>query len=783
MWPGSERHSRPPSALETTETATASAGTWLSRVEPISGTSRLEILPYHREATSVVSSSLDSPVREILPYRNPEEAIDPYFFRTAFIPPTVYIIKQYRPTSYWNRQTNSWRPQNHRRQRRYQQYNPYFNGCINPRNLVNAELESTDNSYTKASSSYAPTAHDEISSVVSLQTSASFNCNGGGSINKILQYFPNCQNLYKNRTLHSNMRTYPLFETEVNDPLSLQIWQTLETKPHLLSLERTPLRKMCVLNGSSPSAYAQMAANRVIKHARDHKVLAAKKLWCLNCDRIPIQPVTSQCGHTRCTKCTMYNGDCPCGGIAPDKLSVNVVTQQLIEKIFNDCNASARDMRSALGRGSLDCGVFPAVRSSKVAATKTRNNLVAYSRMQRRPQSATFPMSAKKARFAVSARTPMTPQVRFKYARSLIENGQLKEAATHLARVAASPDHLSKIARVLLAQTIDALSEARDPRRLIRELNRLIRAQSASSWLRPSDLECPLCYNVYTKPVTTPCGHTYCRTCLERLLDYGKCCALCISKLDEFDLLSTADTIFISAALEAIDARCPPPPLEPDVIPILVCTVAFPSIPCPLFMFDPRYWIMVRRILDSGSRKFGMLAHEKYRNDADYYGTVLEVCDCVLLEDGSFILSTVGVSRFKVIEKDVWDGCDVARIEPLVDKVPSEELAIWKIRNMAWITSYKAQVWLNTVNEAVRESIEAAFGELPNHFNTDESWLQSPDGPAWLWWFIAILPLKPEIKVLILSTKCLLKRLMAVSRTLEVMEHMTKNNTTRWSCE
>ncbi|CAG4929534.1 unnamed protein product [Parnassius apollo] len=767
-----------------TEAATASADTWLSRVAPASGTSRLEILPYHREAPSVDSSSLDSPVGEILPYRSPEEAIDPCFFNTAFVPPTVYIIDHYRPNSYWNQQSNSWRPQNQRRRRRYPQFNPYVNDCINPRNLANAELDSTDNSYTKASSSYAlTTAFDESSSFVSLQTSTSCNRNGGDSIHKTLQYLPRCHKLYKNRALDSNMRTYPLFETEVNDLLSLQIWPTLEAKSHLLSLERTHLRKMCVLNGSSPSAYAQMAANRVIKHARDHKVLAEKKLWCLNCDRIPIQPVTSQCGHTRCTKCTMYNGDCPCGGIAPDKLCVNVATQQLIERMFNGCNT--RDMRAALDRGVLDCGVLPPVRSSKVAATKTRNSLVAYSRMQRRSptESAAFPMSARTGRLAVSPRTPMTPQVRFKYARSLIENGQLKEAATHLARVAASPDKMSKIARVLLAQTIDALSEGKDPRRLIRELNRMTRAQSATSWLRTSDLECPLCYNVYIKPVTTPCGHTYCRTCLERLLDYSKYCALCVSKLDEFDLLSTADTIFISAALEAIDARCPPPPLEPDVIPILVCTVAFPSIPCPLFMFDPRYWIMVRRILDSGSRKFGMLAHEKYRNDADYYGTVLEVCDCVLLEDGSFILSTVGLSRFKVIEKHVWDGCDVARIEPLVDKLPSEDLAIWKIRNMAWITSYKAQVWLNTVNEAVRESIEAAFGELPSYFGTDESWLQSPDGPAWLWWFIAILPLKPEIKVLILSTKCLLKRLMAVSRTFDVMEHMTKNYTMRWGCE
>lgn len=39
-----------------------------------------------------------------------------------------------------------------------------------------------------------------------------------------------------------------------------------------------------------------------------------------------------------------------------------------------------------------------------------------------------------------------------------------------------------------------------------------------------------------------------------------------------------------------------------------------------------------------------------------YYEQVLEVCDCVHLEDGRSILSTIGVSRFKVIERDVRDG-------------------------------------------------------------------------------------------------------------------------------
>jgi late competence protein required for DNA uptake (superfamily II DNA/RNA helicase) len=36
------------------------------------------------------------------------------------------------------------------------------------------------------------------------------------------------------------------------------------------------------------------------------------------------------------------------------------------------------------------------------------------------------------------------------------------------------------------------------------------------------ELECPLCFRMYHNPVTTPCGHTYCRTCLYSSLKYSQ---------------------------------------------------------------------------------------------------------------------------------------------------------------------------------------------------------------------------------------------------------------------
>lgn len=35
------------------------------------------------------------------------------------------------------------------------------------------------------------------------------------------------------------------------------------------------------------------------------------------------------------------------------------------------------------------------------------------------------------------------------------------------------------------------------------------------------ELECPLCFRMYHNPVTTACGHTFCRICLYSSLKYS----------------------------------------------------------------------------------------------------------------------------------------------------------------------------------------------------------------------------------------------------------------------
>lgn len=58
-----------------------------------------------------------------------------------------------------------------------------------------------------------------------------------------------------------------------------------------------------------------------------------------------------------------------------------------------------------------------------------------------------------------------------------------------------------------------------------------------SSWkcITSTDLECILCSRCLLRPVTTPCGHTFCRDCLTRVLDHGLSCPLCMAVLSVGD--------------------------------------------------------------------------------------------------------------------------------------------------------------------------------------------------------------------------------------------------------
>ncbi|XP_061142994.1 LON peptidase N-terminal domain and RING finger protein 2 [Syngnathus typhle] len=292
--------------------------------------------------------------------------------------------------------------------------------------------------------------------------------------------------------------------------------------------------------------------------------------------------------------------------------------------------------------------------------------------------------------------------------------------------------------------------------------------------LDSGDMECSLCMRLFYEPVATPCGHTFCLKCLERCLDHNPNCPLCKENLSEF--LSTRGynkTLLMEEVLQrylASELAERKKIHEEEMkelsnlnqeVPIFVCTMAFPTIPCPLHVFEPRYRLMIRRSMETGTKQFGMCIADELKGFADY-GCMLEVQDVKFFPDGRSVVETIGVSRFKVLSHGQRDGYHTAKIEYLEDKkVEGEELGeLLKLHDAVYEL---ANSWFTSLKDDMKTQIVSHFGHLPGKVPDPQS---NGSGPAWCWWLLAVLPLENRAQLTILSMSVLKDRLLAIRKVL-----------------
>ncbi|XP_055783559.1 LON peptidase N-terminal domain and RING finger protein 1-like isoform X2 [Salvelinus fontinalis] len=271
------------------------------------------------------------------------------------------------------------------------------------------------------------------------------------------------------------------------------------------------------------------------------------------------------------------------------------------------------------------------------------------------------------------------------------------------------------------------------------------------SVLTVSDFECPLCIRLFYEPVTTPCGHTFCRTCLERSLDHNLRCPLCKQPLEELDERKQVHETEMAELSN----------LTKD-IPIFVCTVAYPGVPCPLHIFEPRYRLMMRRCMETGTRKFGMCSYEHGKGFADY-GCMLEIHSLEVLPDGRSYVDCVGGSRFRILKRGQRDGYHTADIEYMEDhKAEGSELEL--LQSLHDSVYEQAQDWYTRLNTRLREQISRQYGTMPDKDNNIQA---SNNGPAWCWWLLSVLQLDPAYQTTVLSLPSLNDRLGHLRMVLE----------------
>ncbi|KAF0026778.1 hypothetical protein F2P81_021515 [Scophthalmus maximus] len=527
---------------------------------------------------------------------------------------------------------------------------------------------------------------------------------------------------------------------------------------------------------------------------------------CRLCRCLLHEPATVECGHTFCKRCAEDEGvrDCVhCGQTLatrdgpPNVFRLNVVLGGLLDKLFaaeskarglwvdGELLWKKRSLAGALEKYSAALELVPSAGRLLCQRAELHMEMRNFSEAVQDASSLcrTKPLWTKDSEFSLtkSGAVDNSPSRLFAptpgKSDPAAEEGTTKSLGGVLAALRAPPGGLKR------KLSSDGPSATFNPP------SKVLKPDEASSFqtvsvcrgrvvpvelLDSGDMECSLCMRLFYEPVATPCGHTFCLKCLERCLDHNPNCPLCKENLSEY--LATRGyqkTLLMEEVLQRYlgDELAERKKIHEEEmtelsnlnqeVPIFVCTMAFPTIPCPLHVFEPRYRLMIRRSMETGTKQFGMCIADELKGFADY-GCMLQVRDVKFFPDGRSVVDTIGVSRFKVVSHGQRDGYHTAKIDYLEDKkVEGDELVdLLKLHDSVY---EQANGWFTSLRDNMKSQILSHFGNLPGK---DPDPQASPSGPAWCWWLLAVLPLENRAQLTILAMTSLKDRLIAIRRVL-----------------
>ncbi|KAJ3223741.1 hypothetical protein HDU81_008985 [Chytriomyces hyalinus] len=210
-------------------------------------------------------------------------------------------------------------------------------------------------------------------------------------------------------------------------------------------------------------------------------------------------------------------------------------------------------------------------------------------------------------------------------------------------------------------------------------------------------LECILCLTTFKDPLTLTCGHSACRNCLLACLVHAPLnpvCPVCRFPLPSFAALTSRKTNWFINALTTKWAHLLPkrpliewnlPSAQRMTIPIFPVSLAFPGTRQEFHMFEPRYRVMVKECLETGS-PFGLCLPKRSFNPFEPQLRFSKIGSAVSIEfseemrgderetsKGSlprYYIQTKAQFRFKVVDDTSTispEGLHYAHVERLDD--------------------------------------------------------------------------------------------------------------------
>lgn len=302
-----------------------------------------------------------------------------------------------------------------------------------------------------------------------------------------------------------------------------------------------------------------------------------------------------------------------------------------------------------------------------------------------------------------------------------------------------------------------------------------------------NELDCQVCYALIHDPLTTPCGHTFCRKCVARMIDHSPLCAVCrrtlrlppgvrgipanrrISKL-----LDTLCPDLVAARAEAVAQEGLTQ--GDNNVPLFVCTNSFPFMPTFLHIFEPRYRLMVRRAVESPDRRFGMVMYNRRMQNQGslgptqfmLFGTMLQINTVQMTMDGRSMLDTRGTFRFRIKAWRMFDGYVLGDIERFND-IPLEEEEADEARETTQPLPSPCGLTDQLDRLPTLELLKIGTDFVRRMSAVSAPWLQGahfeshgamPEDPTLFpYWFASILPISEEEKYRLLPSISVRERL------------------------
>lgn len=314
-----------------------------------------------------------------------------------------------------------------------------------------------------------------------------------------------------------------------------------------------------------------------------------------------------------------------------------------------------------------------------------------------------------------------------------------------------------------------------------------------------SEMDCQVCYGLMLDPLTTTCGHSFCRKCVARVLDHSTLCPICRRHLPmppgvlHYPSNQRLSKLLLHLCPDLIAARAEAAAHEESstlsgtTLPLFVCTLAYPSVPTFLHIFEPRYRLMIRRAIESGDRKFGMLLYNcRGESQGDLgptqfmeYGTMLHIISMEMMPDGRSLIETRGLSTFRVKDWGMLDGYIVGNVER-TDDVPLAEEEQIEARETGGPAPAANDLTARLDHMPTLDLLRIGLDFIARMQTASAPWLHErvlaaygppPDDPALFpYWLASILPIADDEKYKLLPIRSVRERLKITARWVRRIE-------------